>query len=147
MTFLTLFFILFSICQISIAEVTKPKQIHECFVVSQNVQFDQQTTTLTINALGNMCDCRDSDLEQYKSTVTNLVFSNTVTSIGKKCFSSFQKVKKIEFGSSLEIIDSFAFYATHVEELVFPESVIRINDNAFNGNKQLKSIVFAKSTD
>ena len=48
-----------------------------------------------------MCDCEKDELLGYKTKTDKIVINDKVLSIGKKCFSKFEKLQTIEFGKGI----------------------------------------------
>lgn len=66
--------------------------------------------------------------------VNPLIIPEGITEIPGKCFSNCKSLKKLILPSSLQSIQSCAFYQSGVEEVVFPESLNSIEYAAFYGS-------------
>ena len=139
-------FIYAFILSLSFAETTnfvnKEKYfVNSCFNVSSSVTLSQEGTTLTIKgtqATSEMCDCNHNELKQYRDTVETVIFDETVSSIGVKCFAQFKQLKEITFSDTVKSIKQFAFYNTKITNLALPKKLIEIQSNAFSECKELK---------
>ena len=114
---------------------------NECFeLINANVVLSENQ--LTIKGEGKMCDCYNNKLTINKENVKTLVFQNSITSIGNKCFMNFVNLTSITFSSSIQEIEQYAFYNTKLTQITIPQSVKLIESNAFGENKELESINF-----
>ena len=86
----------------------------------------QEGTVLTINGIGEMCDCEKNDLQQYQSSIETIVFGDSITSIGSNCFNNFNRVKSIQFGDSITEIKQYSFYKSSLQSITIPKSITSI---------------------
>ena len=145
-------FIYAFILSLSFAETTnfvnKEKYfVNSCFNVSSSVTLSQEGRTMTIKGTqttSEMCDCNHNELKQYRDTVEIVIFDETVSSIGVKCFAQFKQLKEITFSDTVKSIKQFAFYNTKITNLTLPKKLIEIQSNAFSECKELKEVSFKK---
>ena len=54
----------------------------ECFELNQHsVKINEnKQTELLIQGVGNICDCYNDELQQYRESIESIVFNNSITS-------------------------------------------------------------------
>ena len=138
-----LFFFVFIFISFSTAADVQNK----CFKLYDYITKNEKQLTITVP--GKMCDCQNDEkhnkfVTDNQKEIETLIFTDSVTSIGNKCFSQFSSVKQITFSGPVETIGKFSFYGTNIEEITIPQSVATIEESAFGNNKNLKKIQFAE---
>ena len=113
-----------------------------CFKLNdQNVELINENE-LKIKGTGKMCHCLFTDLTNYKNVATKIIFNNSVSSVGEKCFANFKVLNSIDFGIGIKEIKEGAFYNTKISDITIPNSVELIEKYDFAENKELKTISF-----
>lgn len=76
-----------------------------------------------------------------ESEIKNVVFPESVISIGKGAFSHCKKVSKIEFPKRLQILEDYCFCDCEtLTAIILPDSLIEIGDSAFDNCEAVKTI-------
>ena len=90
-----------------------------------------------------------ASLEEYGKNgyayafVTDVVFSDSVKTIGSCAFRSCQSLKSVTFGSSVKSIGPLAFWDCRaLESLAFDDALLEIGDEAFRYDTALESITW-----
>lgn len=79
----------------------------------------------------------------YKSSVENIVISDSVKVISEYAFYSASKMRSISLPNQLELIETGAFCGcSNLENLIIPETVEEIRSSSVSGCLSLKSIQF-----
>ena len=102
--------------------------------VSKKFTIPDGTTGICENVMGNNIDFRQNYKKQNKirNDVEQLVFPETMKTVGKKVFSYFESLKELVFPECLEVIMDGAFeYCKSLQKVVLPESLKSIGKNAF----------------
>ena len=55
-----------------------------------NIVYNQEDQSLTIQGSGKLCDCLQNEFINYRSSIQSIKFEDSITSIGKKCFEHFE---------------------------------------------------------
>ncbi len=107
------------------------------------------TGTLTISGTGAMKNySRHTDVpwNTYDSDIIEVVFTDTVTSIGKYAFYNCDRLTQIVLPDSLSSIGNYAFYNCNgLTQIVLPDSLSSIGDYAFYNCNGLAQIVLPDS--
>ncbi|MGX8686349.1 MAG: leucine-rich repeat protein [bacterium] len=108
-------------------------------------------TTLTISGNGTMMDYVSDPANtapwhsRCAGSVTRIVISNGVTSVGNYAFYDFVKLKSIQLASSVKRIGLRAFYrCSGLNAVALPNSVTTIGKNAFQNCYNLSAVVLPR---
>ena len=100
-----------------------------------NVEWSFYQGTLTISGTGDMYDYPSSRPWPVNITIRNLIVEDGVTSIGKHCFASYDKLETVVLADSVESIGDMAFYrCTQIKDINMPRNLKYIGENAFLGD-------------
>ncbi len=109
-------------------------------------EFDSGTGTITISGEGNMADYNNSsDMPWYhlKDYITKVIVDDDVRRVGVNAFYDFDKIKRVEIGNSVEIIDYCAFgYCRLLKDISFGNSLETIGFSAFSHCEKLENVDF-----
>ena len=133
---------------------TTEEEIKEAFVDGRGVKYSKDGRKL-LKAPGELsgaysvkegtriiCDCAFS----FCRSLSEIVISSSVTSIGDRAFSGCDSLSKIVIPSSVTSIGDCAFAGCRsLSEIVIPSSVTSIGDRAFSGCRSLSKIVIPSS--
>ena len=109
---------------------------------------------LTIKGIGQMPhytideegNSSDAPWAVFKESVTDVVISEGVTSIGRCAFYSFKNMKTVSIPSTVIVINAGSFcFCTSLESLRIPDSVRGIGNRAFSLCTSLTSITIPAS--
>ena len=112
--------------------------------------FNDTTSTLTINGVGNMKDFSFSwgdvhTFETIRERTQSVVINNGVTNIGNVAFAGCRNLTEITIPNSVTSIGDVAFFASGLTSVVIPNSVTSIGDWAFWYCKNLTSVTIPNS--
>ena len=104
---------------------------------------------LTISGTGNMPDYSSPNNRPWAdmaSSVTYVIISDGITSIGDNAFYSCVNLKNVKMPGSIKTIGRYAFYGCFdLTEVVIPEGVEKIMNCAFCDARYLKKLELPKS--
>ena len=116
-----------------------------------SLRWSLSGTTLTISGNGSMTDFVSDPAytapwhSRCANTVTRIVISNGVTSIGNYAFYDFSRLKSIQLASSVKRIGVRAFYrCTALNAVALPSTVTTISKNAFQNCFSLTAAVLPR---
>lgn len=99
--------------------------------------------TLTISGSGEMDDYPDGDAPwlEYKDSITSLVFTGSVTSVGEGAFMDYDNLKEVDFGSSMHTIGRRAFKSCDgLTTFTLPATFRQFGEECFMGCTWLREI-------
>lgn len=80
------------------------------------------------------------------NNLTNVIMSDSITSIGEHAFLYNENLKNLVIGNNVVIIENKAFYrCSRLTNLIIPDSVITIGSQAFGDCVGLKSITIGNN--
>lgn len=115
-----------------------------------SLRWSLSGTTLTISGTGSMQDyvsdpAFTAPWHSRANTVTRIVVTGGVTSIGNYAFYDFSRLKSIQLASTVKRIGVRAFYrCTGLNALSLPSTVSTISKNAFQNCYNLAAVVLPK---
>lgn len=99
--------------------------------------------TLTISGSGEMDHYPDGDAPwlEYKDSITSLVFTGNVTSVGECAFMDYDSLKEVDFGSAMHTIGRRAFKSCDgLTTFTLPASFRKFEEECFMGCTWLREI-------
>ncbi len=108
-----------------------------------NLTWDLTDGVLTISGTGEMTDYSYNSAPWYsnRSSITNVIINNSVTSIGNYAFSYCTGLTSVTIPNSVTSIGKYAFYwCGYLTSITIPNSVTSIGEGAFYGCSSLTSI-------
>ncbi|MBQ3419724.1 MAG: leucine-rich repeat protein [Erysipelotrichaceae bacterium] len=115
----------------------------------QNIEWAlDDEGTLTINGTGDMPDYGNTiaPWHDYRNSITSIVISDAVTSIGDSDFPSCTNLTSVTIGDSVTYIGEGAFYGcSNLETVFIPSSVTTIKEGAFYECSNLRYLVINNS--
>lgn len=99
---------------------------------------DSVITNLYVNC--NLPDSYNGD-ELRKATYKNVIFGDSVTSIGSCAFANQCSISNLTLGNNVETIGNNAFASTTIESVVIPNSVTELGRGCFASCTQLTNVV------
>jgi acyl carrier protein len=116
---------------------------------TKDLQWSFAEGVLTIKGKGDM-QSFDSYIDypwcNLKSSTTEIIIENGVTSIGQCAFQGFTKVTQVTIADSVRKIERLAFgYCVILEKITVPESVTSLGKRAFANCSSLKAFIIPKS--
>lgn len=99
--------------------------------------------TLTISGSGEMDDYADSDAPwlEYKDSITKLVFTGDVTSVGTCAFTDYDMLVEVDFGSAMHTIHYRAFKSCDgLMSITLPATFRRFGEESFMSCQSLTEI-------
>ncbi|MCC8080929.1 MAG: leucine-rich repeat domain-containing protein, partial [Lachnospiraceae bacterium] len=106
--------------------------------------LDTDTGVLTISGTGMMDDFEstgDNPWYSLRDSITSVIISDGVTSIGKGSFFNFTHLVNVTIPDSVESIGYGAFYGSGLTDVVIPDSVTSMGDYVFNECGNLSSVI------
>lgn len=110
---------------------------------------DEGNQTLWVSGTGDMPDFKsqnDQPWRDYCETTYKIVVEDGVTSVGAHAFHNF-RVKEIELGADVEVIDTYGFAYGAAPSLTIPGNVKVIAEHAFAYSSDMKSIVLEEGVE
>ena len=114
----------------------------------ENLTWDLTNGVLTISGTGAMSDYEFSNMPwtSLRSSITSVVISNGVTSIGNVAFYDCDKITSVTIGNSVTSIGDYAFsQCTGLTSVTIPSSVTSIGSEAFYDCTGLTSVTIGIS--
>lgn len=99
--------------------------------------------TLTITGTGAMYDYSSTPVpwSSYRSSISKIIISSGVTSIGNYAFSGFSSLVSISLSDNINSIGEYAFsWCTSLNSIIIPSGVTSIGYNAFGNCTSLTSV-------
>ena len=99
--------------------------------------------TLTISGNGEMDDYSETDAPwaEYQNSITKLVISGNVTSIGACAFRDYDALQKVYFGSAMHTINKRAFYdCDSLTTFTLPATFRKFGEECFMSCDMLREI-------
>ena len=109
----------------------------------ENLTWSYNGGTLTITGTGEMDSYSEADAPwlEYKDSITKLVFTGGVTSVGDYAFMDYDNLKEINFGASMHTIGSRAFKSCDgLTKLSLPSTFRKFGEECFMGCQNLTEI-------
>lgn len=113
----------------------------------ENLTWSFASGTLTITGTGAMDDMTGgAPWAAHKDSITTVVLSGGVTTVGAEAFKDYDGITAIDFGSSLREIDTRAFQnCDGIKEIHLPASFKRFGTECFSGCSNLTKVYCAGS--
>ena len=108
-----------------------------------DLTWSLEGSTLTISGNGAMYDYDDGDAPwlAYQNTITKVVFSGNVTSVGAGAFLDYDSITSVDFGSAMHTIGRQAFKSCDgLTVLYLPASFRCFGEECLMGCKSLTEI-------
>lgn len=124
-------------------EQTEPAAAREPGMCGENLRWSYDSGTLTISGSGDMDDFEEgmAPWQEYKDSITKLVLSGTVTSVGAYAFTDYDSIAAVAFGDSLHTIGKRAFKSCdNLTRIVLPETFRKFDEECFMGCQRLGEI-------
>lgn len=108
----------------------------------EGLTWKYESGTLTISGSGDMDDCSaGAPWDDHAGSITTLVLTGGVTSIGSGAFSGFTGLTDIDFGASLREIGENAFRGcTGLTNVTLPKAFRRFGPSCFEGCANLLEV-------
>lgn len=124
-------------------EVTEAAPVREPHQCGGDLTWNYDNGTLTISGSGDMDNYPDGDAPwlEYKDSITSLVVSGNVTSIGESAFEDYDNLKSVNFGSAMHTIHRRAFKGCEgLTDFDLPATFRRFGEESFMGCTNLAEI-------
>lgn len=99
--------------------------------------------TLTISGSGEMDDYPDGDAPwlEYRNSITKVVFSGNVTSVGAGAFLDYDEITSVDFGNAMHTIGSQAFKSCDGLTVIYlPATFRKFGEESFMNCKSLTEV-------
>ena len=124
-------------------EETAAPVIREPGMCGADLRWSYDSGTLTISGSGDMDDSEEgaAPWQEYKDSMTKVVLSGNVTSVGAYAFTDYDNLTSVEFGNALVTIGYRAFKSCdNIFRIVLPETFRKFDEECFMGCKRLAEI-------
>lgn len=108
-----------------------------------DLTWSYSSGTLTISGSGEMDHYPDGDAPwlEYKDSITKLVFTGSVTSVGECAFMDYDSLKEVDFGSAMHTIGRRAFKSCDgLTTFTLPATFRQFGEECFMGCTWLREI-------
>lgn len=109
----------------------------------EDLSWSYADGTLTISGSGEMDNYEEGTApwQEYRDSITKVVLSGNVTSVGAWAFTDYDTIEAVEFGNSLHTIGYRAFKSCdNLTRIVLPETFRIFDEECFMGCKRLGEI-------
>ena len=109
----------------------------------EDLTWSYDSGTLTISGSGAMDDYPDGDAPwlEYKDSITSVVFTGGVTSVGACAFADYDNLESVDFGSSMHTIGYRAFKSCDgLTSFTLPSTFRRFGEESFMSCQNLTEI-------
>ena len=109
----------------------------------EDLTWSYNSGTLTVSGTGAMDDYTDGDAPwlEYRDSITKVVFSGGVTSVGACAFLDYDNLTSVDFGSAMHTIGYRAFKSCDgLTEIWLPASFRRFGEESFMSCRNLTEI-------
>ena len=127
----------------AIATETAEETVREPGSCGENMTWSYDAGTLTISGSGEMDDYSETDAPwlEYKDSITKLVISGDITSIGAYAFRDYDALQKVYFGSAMHTIHKRAFYdCDSLTTFTLPATFRKFGEECFMSCDMLREI-------
>lgn len=117
--------------------------IREPGMCGENLKWNYDNGTLIISGSGDMDDFQEgaAPWQEYKETLTKVILSGNVTSVGACAFTDFDALSEVEFGNVLHTIGYRAFKSCDsLKRIILPETFKKFDEECFMGCARLGEI-------
>lgn len=124
-------------------ETTEAEVVREPYQCGDDLTWSYDNGCLTISGSGDMDNYPDGDAPwlEYKDSITHLVISGNVTSIGECAFADYDSLKSVNFGSAMHTIHRRAFKGCDgLTDFDLPATFRRFGEESFMGCSNLMEI-------
>lgn len=108
--------------------------IRDAYQCGEDMTWSYDAGTLTISGNGNMDDYPDGDAPwlEYKDSITRVVITGNVTSIGSCAFMDYDNITSVDFGSAMHTISYRAFKSCDgLTAISLPSTFRRFGEECF----------------
>lgn len=111
----------------------------------ENLTWSFSGSTLTVTGTGAMDDMTGgAPWQEHKDSISTVVLSGGVTTVGAEAFKDYDSITAIDFGSSLREIGANAFQnCDGIEKIYLPASFKRFGAECFSGCSGLTEVYCA----
>ena len=109
----------------------------------ENLYWRYDGGTLTISGTGEMDDYEESTApwQEYRDSMTRVVLSGSVTSVGAWAFTDYDGIEAVEFGDALVSIGYRAFKSCdNLRRIILPDTFRLFDEECFMGCQRLGEI-------
>ena len=124
-------------------ETTEAEVVREPGQCGDDLTWSYDNGCLTISGSGDMDNYPDGDAPwlEYKDSITHLVISGNVTSIGESAFEDYDSLESVNFGSAMHTIHRRAFKGCDgITDFDLPATFRRFGEESFMGCSNLMEI-------
>lgn len=117
--------------------------IREPYQCGEDMTWSYDAGTLTISGNGNMDDYPDGDAPwlDYKDSITKIVITGNVTSIGACAFTDYDSLTEVDFGPAMHTIHYRAFKSCDgLTSITLPSTFRRFGEESFMSCKTLTEV-------
>lgn len=117
--------------------------IRDAYQCGEDMTWSYDGGTLTISGNGNMDDYPDGDAPwlEYKDSITKVVITGNVTSIGSCAFMDYDNITSVDFGPAMHTISYRAFKSCDgLTSISLPSTFRRFGEESFMSCQNLTEI-------
>ena len=106
----------------------------------ENLHWSFNSGTLTISGSGDMDDFEEgaAPWQEYKDSITTVVLSGSVASVGAYAFTDYDAITAVEFGNSLHTVGKRAFKSCDgLTTITLPATFRRFGEESFMSCRNL----------
>ena len=125
------------------AETETEPVVREPGMCGEDLYWTYDGGTLTVSGTGDMDDFEEGKApwQEYKDSMTKVVLSGSVTSVGAHAFMDYDAIETVEFGEVLHTIGKRAFKSCDsLKRIILPETFRKFDEECFMSCKQLGEI-------
>lgn len=128
-------------------ETEAPTEEDKTDACGDNLSWFYANGVLTVTGSGDMFDFDDgAPWASLKNSITKVILSGGVTSVGANAFTDYDKITEVDFGSSLVFIGDRSFRGCDgLTTLSMPKTFRRFGEESLRNCKNLKEIHCAGS--
>ena len=124
-------------------EQAEPLAAREPGMCGEGLSWSFEGGTLTISGSGEMDNFEEgmAPWQSHKDSITKVVLSGSVTSVGAYAFTDYDTIEAVEFGNALHTIGYRAFKSCdNLTRIVLPDTFRKFDEECFMGCKRLGEI-------
>ena len=125
------------------SETEEMAAIREPGQCGENLSWHFDGGTLTISGSGEMDDFEEGGApwQEHKDSITKVVLSGSVASVGAHAFTDYDTIEAVEFGNALHTIGYRAFKSCdNLTRIILPDTFRKFDEECFMGCKRLGEI-------
>ena len=139
-------FLICLICMVALPASATSTDTSETRSKKLNWEMDNTTSTLTISGQGAMDAGEYPPWSHLHKRVKYIVLEDGVTSVSRGAFSSFGELQAVQFPSTLQEIESYAFSGcSELTSVTIPDSVVSIGESAFSSCSNLTEVILGSN--